>query len=64
MSTPNWKRNLLDFKQKHEIIDYAVKHPKALWQQIAYYFSIFRELPVKRRTVRDILSNKETYESV
>jgi len=64
MSTPNRKRNLLDFKQKHEIIDYAVKHPKALGQQITDYFSIFRELPVKRRTVRDILSNKETYESV
>jgi len=29
MSTPNRKRNLLDFKQKREIIDYAMKHPKA-----------------------------------
>ena len=33
-------------------------------QQIADYFSIFRELPVKHRTVGDILSNKETYKSV
>jgi hypothetical protein len=30
MSTPNRKRNLLDFKKKHEIIDHAMKHPKAL----------------------------------
>ena len=65
MSTPNRKRNLLDFKQKREIIDYAMKHPiKSIQQQIADYFSIFLELPVKRRTVRDVLSNKETYESV
>jgi len=37
-----------------------MKHPKSTLQQIANYFSIFGELPVKRRTVRDILSNKET----
>jgi hypothetical protein len=30
MSTPKWKRNLLDFKQNREIIDYAMEHPKAL----------------------------------
>jgi hypothetical protein len=53
MSTPNRKRNLLDLKQKCEIM----KHLKAL-------SSIFRELPIKLRTVGDILSNKETYESV
>jgi hypothetical protein len=42
MSTPNRKRNLLDFKQKREIIDYAMKHPiKSIQQQIADYFSIF-----------------------
>jgi len=41
MSTPKWKRNLLDFKQKREIIDYAMKHPKSTQQQIANYFSIF-----------------------
>ena len=39
MSTPNRKKNLLDFKQKRAIIDYAMK-------QIVDYFSIFRELPV------------------
>jgi hypothetical protein len=49
MSTPNRKRNLLDLKQKCEIM----KHPKEL-------SSIFRELPIKLRTVGDILSNKET----
>jgi hypothetical protein len=41
MSTPRRKRNLLDFKYKHEIIDYAKKHPKSMPQQIANYFSIF-----------------------
>jgi hypothetical protein len=36
----------------------------SIQQQIAEYFSIFRELSVKRRTVGDILSIKETYDSV
>jgi hypothetical protein len=40
-----------------------MKHPKSTLQQIANYFSIFGELPVKRRTVGDILSKKETYDS-
>jgi len=43
LSIPKWKRNLLDFKQKHEIIDYAMKHPKRTQQQITDYFSIFLE---------------------
>jgi len=63
MSTPNRKRNLLDFKQKCEIIDYAMKHPKAFSHRLLLYFFLVK-LPVKRRTVGDILSNKETYESV
>jgi hypothetical protein len=29
MSTRKRKRNLLNFKQKREIIDYAMKHPKS-----------------------------------
>ena len=42
-----------------------MKHPKSTLQQIADYLSIFWELPVKRRTVIDIifLSNKEIYTS-
>ena len=55
MSTPKRKRNLFDFKQKHEIIDYAMKHHKSTQQQVADYFSIFEKVPVKRRTVEDIL---------
>ena len=52
MSTPKQKRDLFYFKQKREIVDYATKHPKSTRQQIADYFSIFGELPVKHRTVR------------
>ena len=61
MSIQKWKRNLSDFKQKHEIIDYAMKHHKSTQLQIADYLSIFRKLPVlvKRRTVGDIPSNKK-----
>ena len=40
-----------------------MKHHKSTLQQIANYFSIFWELSLKRRTVGDILSNKETYNS-
>ena len=63
MYTPKQKRDLLYFKQKREIVDYVTKHPKSTRQQIADYFSIFGELPVKHRTVRGILSNKEIYTS-
>jgi hypothetical protein len=63
MYTPKRKRNLLDFKHKCEIID-CDETFYSIQQQIAEYFSIFRELSVKRRTVGDILSNKETYDSV
>ena len=40
-----------------------MKYPKSTQKKTADYFSIFGELPVKRRTVGDILSNKETYHS-
>ena len=63
MYTPKRKRNLLEFKQKREIIDYAMKYPKSTQKKTADYFSIFRKLPIKRRTVGDIISNKETYDS-
>jgi hypothetical protein len=63
MYTTKQKRNLLDFNQKLEIIDYAMKYPKSTQKKPADYFSIFRELPIKRRTVGDILSNKETCDS-
>ena len=36
---------------------------KVTQQQIADYFSIVWGLPVKHRTVKDIISNKETYDS-
>ena len=63
MSTPRGKRNLLDFKQKRKIIDYAMKHHKSTQQQIPDYFSMLEGGHVKRRAAVDIISNKETYDS-
>ena len=63
MYTPKQKRNLLDFKQKRKIIDHGMEYPKSTQKKPADYFSIFLELPMKCRTVRDILSNKETCDS-
>ena len=62
MSSLKRKRNLLDDKQKREIISYAKENPK-LTQQIADNLTIKWDLPIKRRTVRDILNQKEFYES-
>jgi hypothetical protein len=45
----------MEIKQKHEIIDYAMKHHKSTHQQVADYISIFEKVPVKRKTVEDIL---------
>jgi hypothetical protein len=44
------KRNLLDDKQKREIISYAKENPK-LTQQIADNSTIKWALPIKRMTV-------------
>ena len=63
MYTPKWWRNLLDFKQKREIIDYSMTYPKSIQKKTADYFSVFGELSIKCRTVGDILSNKETYDA-
>ena len=55
MSSLKRKRNLLDDKQKREIISYAKENPK-LTQQIADNLTIKYDLPIKR-TVGDILKN-------
>ena len=60
MSTPQRKRNVLDFKREQETIDYAMNHPKSNQLHIAYHSSIFGELPVKRRTVGTYILNKGT----
>jgi len=57
------KCNLLDDKQKHEIISYVKENPKLTQQQIADNLTIKWDLPIKRRTVGDILNQKEFYES-
>jgi hypothetical protein len=61
MSTPKQKRNLLDFKQKSEIIDYATEHPKSTQQQIANYFSIFGGNTVKPRFIAPRFTAKLAY---
>ena len=38
-------------------------YPKSIQKKTADYFSVFGELSIKCRTVGDILSNKETYDS-
>ena len=63
MSSLKRKRNLLDDKQKREIISYAKENPKLTQQQIADNLTIKWDLPIKRRTVGDILNQKEFYES-
>ena len=40
-----------------------MKYSKRTQKKTADYFSIFGELSIKRRTVGDILLNKETYDS-
>jgi ABC-type iron transport system FetAB ATPase subunit len=56
-------RNLIGDKQKREIISYAKENPKLTQQQIADNLTIKWDLLIKRRTVGDILNQKEFYES-
>jgi ABC-type iron transport system FetAB ATPase subunit len=44
------KFNLLDDKQKREIISYAKENPKLTQQQIVDNLTIKWDLPIKRRT--------------
>jgi len=57
------KRNLLDDKQKREIISYAKENQKLTQQQIDDNLTIKWDLLIKRRTVGDILNQKEFYKS-
>ena len=63
MSCLKRKCNLLDDTQKCEIMGYAKENPKLTHQQIADNLTIKWDLPIKRRTVGDILNQKEFYES-
>jgi transposase len=56
MSSLKRKHNLLDDKEKREIISYAKENPKLTQQQIADNLTIKWDLPIKRRSVRDILN--------
>ena len=55
------KRNLLDNKQKREIISYVKENPQLTQQQIADNLAIKWDLPIKRRTVGDILNEKDFF---
>ena len=50
MSSLKRKCNLLDDKQKREIISYAKENPKLTQQQIVDNLTIKWDLPIKRRT--------------
>ena len=63
MSTPKRKRTLLDDLQKKDILNYVKEKPSATQQQIADHFTTIWEIPIKRRTVGDIIARKEQYES-
>ena len=62
MSSLKRKHNLLDDKEKREIISYAKENPKLTQQQIADNLTIKWNLPIKR-SVGDILNQKEFNES-
>jgi ABC-type iron transport system FetAB ATPase subunit len=62
MSSLKRKHNLLDDKEKREIISYAKENPKLTQQQIADNLTIKWDLPIKR-SVGDILNQKEFNES-
>ena len=53
------KHTLLDDRQKLEIITYSKENPKLTQQQIADNLTEKWEIPIKRRTVGDILNQKE-----
>ncbi|XP_033755738.1 tigger transposable element-derived protein 6-like [Pecten maximus] len=63
METPKRKRLLLDHVQKTAIVNFASENPKNSHQQIANHFSALWDLPIKRRTVGDIVANISLQES-
>ena len=63
MSTPKRKRTVLDDVQKHDILKYVEDNPKGTQQQVADHFSTYWDIPVKRRTVIDIINRIDTFDS-
>lgn len=55
------KRNALDIHQKKDIVDYHDNHPKKSHQQLAEHFSTLWSIDMKRRTVGDILSQRDKW---
>ena len=61
METRKRKRLVLDSSRKREIVKYAELHSKCSQQDIANHFSVLWDYDVKRRTVGDILSQKDKW---
>ncbi|XP_069101477.1 tigger transposable element-derived protein 4-like [Argopecten irradians] len=59
MNTPKRRRNNLDFDRKSKIVEFFNSNPKCTQQQIADHFTALWGTDVKRRTVGDILANKD-----
>ena len=58
------KRNALDIQQKRDIVCYHDNHPKASHQQVADHFTTQWSSDVKRRTVGDILNQRDKWQNV
>ena len=61
MESRKRKRLVLDSSRKREIVKYAELHSKCSQQDIANHFSVLWDYDVKRRTVGDILSQKNKW---
>ena len=61
MESRKRKRLVLDSSRKREIVKYAEFHSKCSQQDIANHFSVLWDYDVKRRTVGDILSQKDKW---
>ncbi|KAJ8307614.1 hypothetical protein KUTeg_014836 [Tegillarca granosa] len=63
MDTPKRKRLILDTNEKLKIIEFSTENPKISQQEITNHFCALWDIPVKRRTVGDIIANKTSITS-
>jgi hypothetical protein len=63
MESRKRKRIVLDSTRKREIVKYSGLNPKASQQDIANHFSVIWDYEVKRRTMGDIMSQKDKWNS-
>lgn len=55
------KRTELDMRQKREICIYKENHPQATHEEISKYFNGEWKTAISRRTIGDILSQKDKW---